>query len=182
MGTEYKKNLFISEKTLKDNSVLNENVDTKLIVPAITIAQDMHLLPIMGSKLVEGLQLRIDEGSLTEDDVLLLDDYVEKALVHATMYELVDTTLFKFMNKTLGKTTDERVDSASLQEASYVKNSYRTRMNFYLERLDSFLCHNTDKYPEFNQSTFPDVVPNRQPFKTSIYLGRNGNYKGYIGK
>jgi hypothetical protein len=184
MANEYKKNLFISEKTLKEASVLNDNVDAKLIRPIITLAQDMHILPILGTKLFEGLQLRIDESSLTADDIILIEEYIEKTLVQATMYEMVDTTLYKFMNKTLGKTTDERVDSVTLDEATYIKNTYRARMNFYRDRLDAFLCHNTVKYPEYNDSVYPDVLPSGQPFKTSIYLGpRRDRGRGwYVGK
>ena len=43
--------LFISEQTLKDRSLLQDNIDPKLIKPTIKQAQDMFIEPILGTGL-----------------------------------------------------------------------------------------------------------------------------------
>ena len=47
--------LLISEKTLKQNSVINNNVDGMYILPAIEYAQDAGLQPFLGTKLYNKL-------------------------------------------------------------------------------------------------------------------------------
>jgi hypothetical protein len=46
------KALFISEQTLLDNSVINENVSFTQIRPTIVKVQEMRIQPIVGSALL----------------------------------------------------------------------------------------------------------------------------------
>ena len=45
--------LLISENTLKQDSLINNNVDSVYLLPAIQVAQDQGLQQIIGSKLYE---------------------------------------------------------------------------------------------------------------------------------
>ena len=47
--------LLISEKTIKENSLVSNNVDGKYIQNAIRTAQDISLQPIIGEKLFKRL-------------------------------------------------------------------------------------------------------------------------------
>ena len=57
--------LLISEKTLKANGVINNNVDNMYIFPAIRYAQDAGLQPIIGTKLYNKLMDLVENGSIT---------------------------------------------------------------------------------------------------------------------
>ena len=43
--------LFVSETYIKNNSVIDENVDMRLILPAIRDAQELRIHPILGTPL-----------------------------------------------------------------------------------------------------------------------------------
>jgi len=57
--------LFISETTLKDRSLLQDNVDPKLIRPTIKQAQDMYIEPILGTGLYQELQTQIEDATVS---------------------------------------------------------------------------------------------------------------------
>jgi len=46
-----KNTLFISVQSIKDRTGLHANVDEKLVLPEIKTAQDMYILPALGSAL-----------------------------------------------------------------------------------------------------------------------------------
>lgn len=53
----------ISAKTLKENSIVNNNVDEMYLLPAIEYAQDAGLQPIIGTKLYNKLMDMVADGS-----------------------------------------------------------------------------------------------------------------------
>ncbi len=56
--------LFISVQNIKDRSGLHANVDEKLVLPEIKTAQDMYILPALGSALYNRLQAGITANNL----------------------------------------------------------------------------------------------------------------------
>ena len=57
--------LFISEKYVKDNSYIDNNVDDKLLTPLIILAQDKHILPVTGTSLTPISKSQSDTVSCT---------------------------------------------------------------------------------------------------------------------
>ena len=51
--------LFISENYLKQNSVINDNVDMKILTPTIIWVQDNYIQKILGQDLFEEMQSQI---------------------------------------------------------------------------------------------------------------------------
>ena len=47
--------LFISEAYLKNNTLIDDNVDQRLLLPSIKVSQDMRLHPILGTPFYEDL-------------------------------------------------------------------------------------------------------------------------------
>ena len=76
----YNNILLISEQTLKADSLINDNVDNQYILPAITLAQDTGLQPLIGTKLFQKLQKLVNDSEigLAANAIYktLLDDYV----------------------------------------------------------------------------------------------------------
>ena len=56
--------LYISATRLKTDSALQGSVDDDLIMPYILLAQDMHILPALGTELDNDLKAHIQAGSL----------------------------------------------------------------------------------------------------------------------
>jgi hypothetical protein len=81
--------LLISEKTIKENSLVSNNVDGKYIQNAIRTAQDISLQPIIGQKLFERLCEGVSEDNLTELETDLIKTYIQPVLLNAVMSDLI---------------------------------------------------------------------------------------------
>ena len=81
--------LYISATRLKKDTALGESVDENLIMPYILLAQDMHILPILGPELDNDLKTKIQGGTISGNDEILLEKYVQPALVQYAFTQLV---------------------------------------------------------------------------------------------
>ena len=167
---------FINVNTIKERSALHSNVDDKLILPEILTSQDMYILPSLGSALYNRLQDGIDQNNLTADEVDLLDNFITNALVYYTLSELPVGLSYQFYNKGLIRKTSDNTDQPNMQDLIDVANRYRTRAEFYTERLIKHLkqvSSTSDKFPEYvNYGSGVDIIkPERDAYKASIWLG-----------
>ena len=99
--------LFISVQTIKDRTGLHNNVDDKLINPEILTAQDMFILPALGSALYDRLQDGIMNQDLTNDESALIDTYITPCLVYYVISELPMGLSYQFYNKGLIRKSGE---------------------------------------------------------------------------
>lgn len=167
---------FINVNTIKERSALHSNVDDKLILPEILTAQDMYILPSLGSALYDRLQDGIDNNNLTADEVDLLDNFITNALVYYTLSELPVGLSYQFYNKGLIRKTSDNTDTPNMQDLIDVANRYRTRAEFYTQRLIKHLkqvSSTSDKFQEYvNYGSGVDIIkPERDAYQASIWLG-----------
>ena len=73
--------LFISVQSIKDRTGLHANVDEKLVLPEIKTAQDMYIMPALGSTLYNRLQAGINGSNLNANEQSLLNNYVTDCLI-----------------------------------------------------------------------------------------------------
>ena len=64
--------LFVSETYIKNNSLIDENVDVRLILPSIRDALELRIHPILGTPFYEDLKNKITAGTLNADEVSFL--------------------------------------------------------------------------------------------------------------
>lgn len=167
---------FINVNTIKERSALHSNVDDKLILPEILTAQDMYILPALGTALYNRLQDGIDNNNLTTDEIDLLDNFITNALVYYTLSELPVGLSYQFYNKGLVRKTSDNTDQPNMQDLIDVANRYRTRAEFYTQRLIKHLkqvSSTSDKFQEYvNYGSGVDIVkPERDAYQASIWLG-----------
>lgn len=167
---------FINVNTIKERSALHSNVDDKLILPEILTAQDMYILPSLGSRLYNRLQDGIDQNNLTADEVDLLDNFITNALVYFTLSELPVGLSYQFYNKGLVRKTSDNTDQPNMQDLIDVASRYRTRAEFYTQRLIKHLkqvSSTSDKFQEYvNYGSGVDIIkPERDAYQASIWLG-----------
>lgn len=143
--------LFISEKTVKENSLISNNVDGKYIQNAIRTAQDISLQPIIGSKMFQKISRMISEDTLTDEYRNLLVDYIQPILLNAVMSDLVLQLTYKFRNMGTVQTTDTNLMIPSLRDLQYIREDYTLKAQFYMGRLSDYLKENCQ--------TFKDVYP-----------------------
>jgi hypothetical protein len=167
---------FINVNTIKERSALHTNVDDKLILPEILTAQDMYLLPALGTALYNRLQSGIENNNLNADEVDLLDNFITNPLVYYTLSELPVGLSYQFYNKGLVRKNSENTETPQMQDLIDVASRYRTRAEFYTQRLIKHLkqvSSTSDKFQEYvNYGTGVDIIkPERDAYQASIWLG-----------
>lgn len=166
--------LLISEKTLKENSIINNNVDSCYLLPAIEYAQDSGLQLLIGTKLYNKLMDLVQTGDIqTEQDYkLLLDDYVTPYLLNKVTADIQLPLAYKLRNQGLVQQTGENTYVPSLKDTQYIIQHYENQANFYGGRLSDYLKANRSKFPEYcSIDSCSDLRSDSGAYKTGIYLG-----------
>jgi hypothetical protein len=168
-----KNTLFISVQSIKDRTGLHANVDEKLVLPEIKTAQDMYILPALGSALYNELQSAVEAATYTQLQTTLLDDYIVDCLIYFVMSELPQGLSFQFYNKGLLRKTGENQESPSMQDMIDVANRYKARAEFYKQRLIKYLKQNNALYPNYLNfgSGIDSIKPDNEGYTVSMYLG-----------
>lgn len=164
----------ISEKTLKENSVINNNVDGMYILPAIEFAQDAALQPLIGTALYDKLMDMVEDGSITDstDYKFLLDEYITPFLLNKVTADIQIPLSFKLRNQGVVQQTGDNTYIPSMKDLQFVIQNYENKANFYGNRLTDYLRANRSKYPEYlTVNSCADIQADSGAYKTGIYLG-----------
>jgi hypothetical protein len=164
--------LFISVQSIKDRTGLHANVDEKLILPEIKTAQDMYIMPALGSTFYNRLQAGINGNNLNADEQSLLNNYVTDCLIYYVMSELPMGLSYQFYNKGLLRKSGENQENPSMQDMIDVANRYRTRAEFYKQRLIKYLRQNNTMFTEYLNYTsgIDTIIPDLEGYTTSLFL------------
>lgn len=94
--------LLISEDYVKSNSNIDDNLWSKMLVPAIREAQEMGLQPILGTSLYKKILDMVETGSVKETANSayknLLDVYVQPFLLYQVMVNVIPIIGTKLSN------------------------------------------------------------------------------------
>lgn len=174
--------LFISVNTIKERTGLHNNVDEKLVNPEILTSQDMYILPALGTALYERLQNGIENNNLTATEQGLLDTYITPTLVYYVMSELPMGLSYQFYNKGMIRKSGEGQENPSAADMIDVADRYKARAEFYKQRLVKYLMEKSGSnlFPEYNNpgSTYDTIIPDREAYTTTIWLGDDDCCKG----
>jgi len=89
---DYENVLLISENILKTYGLINDNIDSCYLMPAMVLAQQIGLQELLGTKLLSKLQTLIKNNDIeleaNANYKTLLDSYCIPYLVWQTMAEI----------------------------------------------------------------------------------------------
>lgn len=169
--------LLISEKYLKTNSLINDNVDACYIVPAIQTAQELGLQPIIGTVLYNKLVELVASGDISDwaDYKELLDTYILPYLTWRVLADIQVPLFGKVRNSGTVQSQDLQTQQLSIKDVQYIKNDYETKAVFYGNRLTDYLHANHSKYPEYCTIESCADMPSAGGGETysGIYMGKN---------
>jgi hypothetical protein len=163
----------ISPEEFKEWTPLNGNVDEKLLRQSILACQDIFVQNIIGTGIYLQLKTQVQASTLTALNRTLLDDYLIPAMRYWIMGEAIRPMVYRMMNVGVQTKRTENTNTISDKEVSDLENHWRNRAEWYAQRCTDYLCENSTDYPLYdNPGTGADViVPNRNNFTTSIFLG-----------
>lgn len=159
--------LFIAERTIKAHSIINENVEAKVIRLTIKEIQDLELFPILKDKLYGEVENEIvkrkqDSNYVMDEKIKnLLDSYIKDFLIYATLLNITTPLNYKYGNKGVSNITDANADNIVGGQIENAKKFYRTRYDTYRKRLIDFV----------NESCGANTTV--APFSTGWYLTKS---------
>ena len=163
--------LYISATRLKKDSAIGGSVEDDLIMPYILLAQDMNILPILGTDLDAKLKADIQAGSLAGAYKTLVETYIQPALVQFSFVSLVPYLRLRFVNNAvvvMGAT--EQSSSASYEDLEPVMNTATDAAEFYRQRCIDYLRDNTSSFPEYSSNSGSDLDPTVNNYFAGINL------------
>lgn len=162
---------FISEKNLRAQSLINDNVDSTYLNSAILTAQTTNLKEVIGSTLYKKIEDLVISGDIkTEEHAIyqtLLDDYIQPYLINRIMSDICVPLHYKARNAGIVVNADQHFQSASLNEVEYVKNYYEHLSVFNANRVIEFIIKNKDIIPECDENW---IKMSRNTTKSQIYF------------
>ena len=177
--------LYISSTRLKKDTALGGSVDDNLIMPYILLAQDMYILPILGTDLDNKLKSEIQAGTLAGAYKTLIEDYLQKALVQFAFAELAPFMRLRFVNNAIvvmGAT--DQSSSASYDDIKPLMDRAKDAAEFYRERTIDYLRNNTSSFSEYSSNTGADLDPTTRNYYAGINLENNvtrsNRLKGFL--
>ena len=172
---------FLSEATLKAESILQDNVDMKVIAPTIWDVQNFYVLPILGTTLYNDLIDKVRHNTLTGNDKNLMDTYITPTMVWYCRAELPLVMNYKYFNKSVGVQNADNMNPASLEEIGFLMNNAKNKAEWYAERLTKYLMSNQTLFPNYlNQinSNIDTIYAKRTNYTSGMVLGGSGCCKG----
>jgi hypothetical protein len=169
--------ILLSETRLKELTIINENVDPKILTHTIRDVQEIYVLPVLGTALYNDLQTEViadPDLSGNTDYQTLLTNYIQPFMAKAVQFECYQELNFKTTNKGILRKTGENLTTADLNEIVALASREQSKMKIYQQRLTYYLLQNA-------QAMFPlylspgngiDIIaPHTTNNKGGIYLG-----------
>lgn len=173
---------FISTIYLKENTTIEDNVDDNKLVPFIYAAQDTHIQQALGATFYNRLKSGVTVNNLTVDEEDFLRDYVQPCLAQWAFYEVYPFLNYKATNKAVSKENSEWSQASELDEIKYMRNSIRDLAEFYLKRLNTFLCDYSNLFPEYeNPDSKENVVANNKSYFSGVYTNSRSGAEWALG-
>ena len=144
--------LLISEKYVKTQSNIQDNVWGDFLTPAIREAQDIELQPIIGRPLYKKILKEVEEKDVETRFKTLIEDWIQPYLLYQTIVSLIPIIGTKLGNIGTVISNDEHVQNLSSSERENLEYRYRYLADHYKSELQKYLLVNKDLYPELTST------------------------------
>lgn len=165
--------LWLDEDYLMENSVIASNSDLKVITPNIIFAQDAYIKPLLGTTLFNIVQAEINTQTYTARITTLLQYHIYKVLLNYTLAESAHDFAYRWMNKGLMQKNSENSQPISAAQLKDIRERFKNRAEIFENRAKLYLIQYSTTYPEYynGNTTLDEIQPNKNSFRTGIYLG-----------
>lgn len=157
---------FVSETYIRENTVLNQNLDINDVVNNINVAQDMFIQPVLGTNFYNELLTKYNNQTLNSDETTLVL-HIKPGLAYRASEMALPFIQYQIKNKGPQSQSGDNSDSVETSVLSYLRNELANRAEFYEQRLVNYLCDNSSLFPGYISGNDTDIKPTDE-----------GNYDG----
>ena len=166
---------FISTNYLKENTLIEMNVDDSKLTTLIIKCQRIYLQQLLGSSFYDHLSVAVSGSTLTAVEESLIRNYVQPMVAEYVVYEALPSLTFKATNKAVVKQNSENSTPIDLDELKFFRASVRDMAEFMGERLSKYLCDNPSLFPEYQNPTLPENLSrNSRSYMSGVYIPKSG--------
>lgn len=179
--------LLISEQKLKENTPINENVDSQELRFSIQQSQQIFIQESLGTNLYEYILKLVKDGDIELPQYIkykeLLNNFIQPTLISYAYYIALDNFFIKFVNVGLQQMRSEQGNPITIKELTYLKNNARDNAQFNDNLLRRHLVFNNSDYPQYTLTTNNgQLIPEfGGAFKSPITLPPAGNGGRIVG-
>jgi hypothetical protein len=146
---------FITPAELKEVTIIQDNVNEKILNIAIREFQELELEPLLGKSLYRRLSnelvlLKTITTHILSDDDTDLMRYIKPFLVYGTLLNSFGQLHYSVTNKGVQKLQDSNAVNADRGDIAALKSTYTSKVDAYKARLIDYMA--TDDVPETNSS------------------------------
>ena len=164
------KALLITRSDLVTWSGTNGGVDTDNFIQWIATAQDLHIEPMLGTRLLEKIQADIIADTLADPYLSLLTEYIKPALINFAMVMYLPNAAYTIGAKGVYKHGAENSETVSKEEIDFLEEKHRQIAMHYKEGFIEYVIANSTSFPEYYSNTSPDVFPDQNTNMTGWVL------------
>ena len=143
---------FVSTTNLKQNALINGNVEDSVLRVVIVRQQRLVVRPLLGTSLYKRLVAGITADDLNADEKELLDEYIAPLMYVCCDRAAINATTYQLRNKAASKGTDKDFAPISESENLRLDNSIRPSIVSEQNTLIGYMLDNCDLYPEYNNA------------------------------
>lgn len=142
--------VLINAEYLKAYSMFPKNYDLTDIENFIPIAEQIHILPILGLSLYEELVEQVTTNSLTEvNSTLLLEVYKVEGI--AVLYESLPFCWAHLTQVGLTKGKSDNSDSIENKDIAYLNTHIKSQLDYAKKYLKDWLDSYSNNYPLYTK-------------------------------
>lgn len=157
----------ISTQEIKDNSIIESNVDAKLINHTLLNVQDTILEPLLTEELYNKILQGVKDSSLTEDYRTLIKDRIHPVLIAGVVLHISDNLIYKYSAMGVNKEKADSDETISHREHGLMKKEKERILMFHSNKLQDYLNKNRAKFPEYES----DQQQSEDGLDIGIWLG-----------
>lgn len=137
---------FVTEKFLKDNTQITQNVDAKDLAPFIPMTVKTYIQPILGYRFTNDLLTKFNAGTTSaEEDELI--EFIQYTTAFYAAYDAVPNLSFRISNKGLQSQSGDYSTSEGIQAVEYIRTNILKFAKVYEGNMRAFLELNKAEFP-----------------------------------
>ncbi len=167
---------FIDTEYLFERSLIDSNVDPKLLNSSILESQEIHIQSILGNSLYTKMMADVVDEVITGEYLNLLRDYIQPALAKWAVYNVIPHLNYKLTNKNVAEMDSTFSKATELNNVKYLSEDARDKAEFFSQRIREYIMNHQSSFPEYFTTIGIDQIhPKRSSYFSGIYSSRNGN-------
>lgn len=140
----------INKEYLREYSLFPKNYDLTEVENFIPIAEQIHIVPILGIPLYEELIEQVSTNTLTEaNSTLLIEIYKVEGI--AVFYESMPFVWSHVSQVGITKGKSDNSDSIDNKDITYLSTDIKSKLNYLKEYLIGWLNDYSDNFPLYSR-------------------------------